>query len=42
MQRTHEDLLWVTLAGADRLEALQWLLAQIEWEDRLAELEDEV
>jgi hypothetical protein len=39
MQRTHQDLTWVTLAGCDRLGALRWLVAQLRWEARLAELE---
>ena len=40
MRRTHEDLTWVTLVGSDRLAALEWLMAQLRWEDRLAELEE--
>jgi hypothetical protein len=40
MRSTHEDLMWVTLAGGDRRGALQWLVAQLRWEARLAELED--
>jgi hypothetical protein len=40
MRRTHQNFSWVTLAGSDRLEALAWLIEQLRWEERLAELEE--
>jgi hypothetical protein len=41
MRRTHENLM-STVAGQDQVAALEWLVSQLLWEDRLAELEHDL